>query len=70
MFGKEYFQGKKIKKEIRSGFYVYLKEKPLIEILKYYDKKLLVLDENNILEGKLRSTGKINNIINEHNKSH
>lgn len=70
LFGKEYFQGEKIKKEIRSGFYVYLKEKPIIEILKYYDKKLLVLDENNILEGRLRSTRKINNIINEHNKNH
>ena len=70
LFGKEYFQGNKIKKETRSGFYVYLKEKPIIEILKYYDKKIQVLDENNLLEGKLRSTKKINSIINEHNKIH
>lgn len=68
-FGENYFNLKDIKAERKRGFYLYLKEKPLIEILKYYKYKILILDFSGI-EDRINSTRKINNIINEHNINH
>lgn len=68
-FGEKYFNINEIKVEKKRGFYVYLMKKPLLEILKYYKDKVLILDMLGV-ENQINSTKKINNIINEHNKNH
>lgn len=65
-FGEKYFDVKEIKNEKRKGFYVYLKEKPLLEILKYYKNEIKILG----IENQINSTRKINTIITEHNKKY
>lgn len=62
-FGEKYFNINEIKVEKKRGFYVYLMKKPLLEILKYYKDKVLILDMLGV-ENQINSTKKINNIIN------
>lgn len=67
VFGQEYLFGKDLKKQIRYGFWVYLKKKPLNEILKYYNKKIKILSDSENAWGSINSTKKINAIIQKHN---
>lgn len=67
VFSEKFLYGKELKAEIRNGYWVYLQEKTLIEILKFYHSKIVVLGSKGENDDKIRSTKKINSIINEQN---
>lgn len=69
VFGIDYLSGKELKKQIHRGFWIYLKKKPLNEILKYYKYEIKILNEIENYDNVMRSTKKINTIIKEHNDS-
>ena len=69
IFGTKYFIGDDIKKELKRGFHVYLNIKYLRVILKFYEDKIVVLDVDKKNYDKIKSTKKINKLINNKNLS-
>ena len=55
MFYDKYVNIKEIKSEIKNGFYIYLRPKPLNNIIEKYSKKIFVLDTSG-KEGEIHST--------------
>lgn len=70
VFSDKFLYGKELKAEIKNGSWIFLQEKRLIEILKFYNSKIVVLGSKGENEERLRSTKQINSIINEHNLKH
>lgn len=69
VFGENYLSGKALKTQIRRGFWVYLEERSLLEILKYYNEKIQVINAQETNEKELiKSTSKLKQMINDHNK--
>jgi hypothetical protein len=68
VFGEQYLYKDELKSQIRKGFYVYLREKSIGEILKNYKRKILILDVLGKNEDELKTNQYIKSIINMHNK--
>ena len=69
LFGTHYFYNHNMREVQRKGFYVYANATVVTEILRYYHRKIWIMDWWGN-QAPINATAKVNRLIREHNKNH